>query len=153
MLCFSSQEFLKELQENLLDYVPNFYDPKPGEYKLKRELAIKREYSRCNNNDFGDIYDIQLKAVSIINDIGSSHLLALNDVILAHLVREYKELKSLLVLINAEMKRLNQFQELKPFLHTYKPKDLDSYLYNDLTTVVNAYKLDSDVKELMKLEV
>ena len=150
MLYFESEQFLKELKDTLLFYLPNVYDPDPEEHKQKRVNVIRREYNRCSNKEFDEIYDVQMQAIVLLNQIDSSHILALNDVILPHLVLEYKELKRLLVLLNAELRRMNQFQEIKSFIPVIKPKDLDSYLYNDLTTVITEFNIDCDIKELMR---
>ena len=151
-MLYNSRTRLEELKDQLETYLPNLL-PTDGTIKYKRDLRIRAEVDKlCHPRDKPtlDIYDLQLAGITSINDIIASQLLGMNVMVIPHFVVEYGTLRNTLELLNNEYKRLNQFQELKPFVTNFNLKELASLLYDDLTQLNNEYNIDFDVKETVK---
>ena len=148
---YESDNYLTELRSQLDDYLPNHL---PDNAKLKLVNRVTSVYGTTNYGkakgepEFG-MYDLNLRAITVLNAIGNSHLLGMNEVVIPHLVREYGVLRRLLELIMSEHKALKQFQDINPHLPTFKLKDANSALYVDLTQLTEQYGIECDVKELV----
>ena len=111
---YKSEQYLSELRETLYDYLPNHL---PDNIKPKLQANVIRVYSTSKytqkNKSAIGMYDIQLGAVTQINEISNSQLLGCNEVVIPVIVEEYRKLKEILGILINEYKALNQFQELK----------------------------------------
>jgi hypothetical protein len=113
--------------------------------KPKREEQIKKV---CL-----DIYDSHMSLFSLAGNIQMSHLLGCNEVVAPVLVEEYALLALQCVKIETELKKLNQFPEIKGSvdrLKTLLSKDnLYRALNDDLNHLDQEFDLKLNVAELM----
>ena len=145
---YKSDEYLAELMRVLVDYIPNHF---PDNTKPKIVADAVREYSHVVSSDRNiGIYDLNMMGLKLINDIGTSHLLGCNEVIIDPLVEEYKALKVVLTDLMTELPRLNRFPDLKPHIPKFKSKDASTALFHDLTQLCEEYDIECNIKELVK---
>ena len=143
MTVFESDNYLAPLKQKLEVFVPSTVS---DAIKPKRELAIKKAYN--------GVYDIQCAAASIINDIGVSHLLAMNEVVVPHLVEEYAKLNFVLRKLDAALKAMNPFSEVSQATEEIKKslqlKDIGKHLYQDLETLSERFAVEVEIKPLVE---
>lgn len=146
---YKSRPYLEELKNNLETYIPNLLDES---VPPKRETLIRTEVDKkfVKNDIKYDMYDVQLRGKTIINDIFMSHLLGANEVVVPHIIDEYTRLLAVVKDVISEHKRLNQFQELKGKVPAFDLKKIKSCLYDDLTQLSETFELNLDVKDLIK---
>jgi hypothetical protein len=144
---YESEELLSDIVDKLNDHLPNHL---PDNAKQKLVNSVMKEYGTTKYDEKLGIYDLQLRGVSIINNIGTSHLLGCNDVVIPPLLNEYRELRDVLTILNNEYKRLNKFQDLREFIPKFKLSEIKTALFNDLRQLTENYDIDCDVKLLMK---
>jgi hypothetical protein len=157
-MVYNSEEYLDKLHARLDIYIPNMVPDAPEGSTPKEMSKIRRrqtqitkayETSTAPNEDF-DVYDFQLAAQVAIREISISQLLGENDVVVPCFVAEYKKLKGLLLILNNEYKRFNQFPEVKEYTTPFVVKEISSLLYDDLTQLCEEYSIECDIKELVK---
>jgi len=139
---YPSNQYLEELKHQLVVFIPSTAQ---DSIKPKRELAIKKAYD--------GVYDIQCAGSSIINDISISHLLAINEVVVPHLVEEYAKLNFVLKTLESKLKGLNQFSELSDAVSDLKAaiklKTIGGYLFKDLELMSTTFEFELNIKELV----
>lgn len=140
MIAFASESYLSELKIHLGVFIPSAL--KDGA-KPKRELAIKKAYANT--------YDIQCTAVTIIAEISVSQLLAMNEVVVPHLVEEYAKLNFVLRKLDAALKSMNAFSEVSTAVADIKNalqlKEIPRHLYQDLEAICEAFDVTVDIKK------
>lgn len=139
MIAFASESYLNQLKIQLGVFIPSILS---DGIKPKRELAIKKAYAGT--------YDIQCAAASIIGDILVSHLLAMNEVVVPHLVEEYAKLNFVLRKLDTALKLMNPYSEVAAQTAEIKAalqlKDLSRHLYQDLEAICQAFDVTVDIK-------
>lgn len=155
---YNSEEYLNNLSARLDVYVPNMVPDAPEGASAKemsktrrRQQQITKAYTvKCSPNEEFDLYDLQIAAQVVIREILVSQLLGCNDVVVPCFVEEYKKLKGLLLILNNEYKRFNQFHEVKEYFTPFVVREISSLLYEDLTQLCNEYNIECDIKQLVK---
>ncbi|OUS26425.1 hypothetical protein A9Q99_17985 [Gammaproteobacteria bacterium 45_16_T64] len=142
MSAYPSDSYLVELKGLLDEYFPN---------NIKETLKPKREAMIAKS--YGDVFDIQCEAITVIGAIEVSHLLGMNDVIVPILAEEYGKLLTALKALEKATKAIKQFSELKETLDRVKKvaklSEVSNYLYKDLEYLTETYGLDIDAKEIV----
>ena len=157
-MVYNSEEYLDKLYTRLAVYIPNTVpdapegaSPKEMSKVRRRQTQITKAYElKCSPNGELDLYDIQIAAQVVLREISVSQLLGCNDIVVQCFVEEYKKLKGLLLILNNEYKRFNQFQEVKEYITPFVAKEISSLLYDDLTQLCEEYSIECDIKELVK---
>ena len=139
MSAFASDPYLEQLKSALGVFIPATLK---DSVKPKRESAIKKAYQ--------GVYDIQCVAASLIGDIGVSHLLAMNDVVVAHLIEEYAKLNYVLKKLDDSLKSMNSFAEVSQatgqIKNAIKLKEIPRHLYQDLDYLSATFQFELDIK-------
>jgi hypothetical protein len=144
---YPSTDYLNELKENLRNTSPQMID-------WGNAKSEKRAFTL-----FSDLksYGLQLDCIAVINQIQDSHLLGMNEVVVPHLVEEYKLLRNNLREVEKKIKKLKQLSEMNDLntnlLESMKVKEIGSFLYNDLEFLLNSFSLNLDPKlEMQKFK-
>jgi len=136
---YPSKQYLQNLSSKLEIFVLSFL---PEKIKPKREKEIAAAYK--------NVYNIQCKARSVINDIEISHLLGINDVVIPHLINEYSLLHKMLKMLEKDFNNLKPYGEiqetLKEIQGALETKAISKYLYDDLEHLGEQYHIDFDLK-------
>jgi hypothetical protein len=144
---YESDSLLLKLKNMLNEYIPNHL---PENTKQKITESVLKEYNTTTVDKKMGIYDLQLRAVAVIENIGVSHLLGCNDVVIQPLLGEYRELHEILGTLNNEYKRLNKFPMLKTHVPKFKLSEIKTALFKDLQQLVEKHDIECDIKLLMK---
>jgi hypothetical protein len=147
---YKSKNYLEDLYTQLVTYIPNLLFDDIG-FKRDNIIKIAVDKKFLYDNIHIDVYDLQMSGCRVIQLIYDSHLLGHNEIVIPHLIDEYKQLKLILKDINEKNKLLLKFEELKTLIPKYELNEINKCLYDDLLQLIETYDItDIDIKLLVK---
>lgn len=136
---YPSHIYMLEFSDTISNFLPNEL---PEGLKKKREDQIGLAYI--------EPYDIQIGVAGVVKKIQISHLLGMNEIVVPHLSEEYGQLIHGVRMLEAALKPMKSFQELKSPLGKLNafltPKKLPKMLFDDLAHLAETHAFEIDIK-------
>lgn len=139
---YKSKKYLNELKEVTEVFMPNLL---PDNVKPKAELATRDFFSK--------IYTKNMDVIKKVKEIEISQLLGSNDVVIPHIVKEYRDLEKIVVDLKKEYMKAKNLQEIWPKVQdtvkVFDKETIKSCLFDDLNQLKEFFGLEFDIKEAL----